>query len=110
MQLRSNKFRAYIDLFLRKLTHFLSLTHLYPTLKATYLKLYHIRNWMAVKVSNMNHNTNKLWSLNKSILVNMRRSNFNYQAELATSILLDYLPIHNYCHYNEWLSVDLCIT
>jgi hypothetical protein len=106
LQMRSNRLRGILEVFKKRLTYFLAQTDTYPRMKAAYLTLFHINNQLAANISFGNKETNKLWNLPKSILLNIKMANFNFQSELASSILVDYLPINNFCHYDKWMSID----
>lgn len=111
LQLRSSQLRCVLEVFRRKTTCFLMKTHLYSDirLRDPYLMLYYINYNFAARVSAGNLHTEKLWSLPKTVLISIKKANFNFQADLANEILADHLPLNNYCHYKDWLSIDSII-
>lgn len=108
LQLRSDTLRGVLDNFISRLTFFMHKTGLYADarMRKSYLMFYHLGYNMAAHISQSNRQTSKLWNLPKSVLLNIRRANFNFQLDLAKDNLKDYLPINNYCHYSKWVNPD----
>lgn len=108
LQLRSDTLRGVLDNFLGRLTFFMRKTDLYADarMRKSYLMFYHLGYTMAAHISQSNRQTSKLWNLPKSVLLNIRKANFNFQLELAKDNLKDYLPINNYCRYSKWVNPD----
>lgn len=108
LQLRSDKLRGVITIFQKRMTTFMFKTGLYsePKLREAYLLLCLGRYNMAAEISQSNQQTSKLWTLPKSVLLSIKRSDFNFQLDLAKANLRDYLPINNFCHYNKWLMIE----
>jgi hypothetical protein len=108
IQLRSEKLRGVITIFKKRMTSFMFRTGLYsdPKMRENYLMLSLISYNMASEISNSNRQTSKLWKLPKSVLLNIKRADFNFQLDLAKANLRDYMPINNFCHYNKWIMIE----